>query len=114
MGTWLMNFFENALVSRVKRRMCMRMDRFDRSTCDVEMIRRVRVALDAGLASNDAHRWRVAFLRLRDFPLQLHELGIVNVGPARAFHRIQVEAIRALVRRGLNAPHGKRAKTAKE
>lgn len=31
------HFFENAFVSRVNRRMCMRIVRFDRSTCDVQI-----------------------------------------------------------------------------
>jgi DNA-damage-inducible protein D len=37
MWTWFSNFLENAFVSLVNRRMCMRMVRFWRSTNDVEM-----------------------------------------------------------------------------
>ena len=31
------HFFENAFVSRVSRRMCIRIVRFERSTCDVQI-----------------------------------------------------------------------------
>ena len=35
---WFSSFFENALVNRVRRRICIRIVRFCRSTCEVQIL----------------------------------------------------------------------------
>ena len=112
MWTWLSSFLLKPLVNLVKRRMCILIVRFDRSTNLVEMCFGSGLPMISFEIQADALGRAVARLALPRCAIELHELRVIDIATERVFYRLQIQLQTVL--RELHASRQPRPKIARD
>ena len=86
---WFSSFFENALVSRVNRRMCIRGEVLPLHIRSADVLR-IGLAADRLPLAADAISRAVPFFRFAGFAVNLHQHGVIDIASKRAFNCRQV------------------------